>query len=161
MAKKGTTRQRSSKAEKPAKKANLKKPNSRGNSRSGGHGGARENAGRKTNEEKAKIEQLKERAINHAFGKQEVVVTTAKGQKVMELERDIALLDMLFTEAIRNKSVAAAREYFDRTRGKAVQPVDLEGTVKLVDQYTPEFDEAIGAALDVFREVIDGARKKG
>ena len=146
MAKKGTTRKSSSNAK------NLKNAEPSKKSRNG-HGGPRPGSGRKPDAELAKIELLKERAINHAFEKQEVVITTARGQKIVEMERDIALLDMLFTEAIRSKNVRAAREYFDRTRGKASQPVEMSGSLKVEDQYVPEEDPALIAAIDAYNKV--------
>jgi len=148
MAKKGTTQRGSSNA----KDRDLKKPKSSGKS-TNGHGGKRDGSGRKPDVELAKIELLKTRAIEHAFQKQEVVITTARGQKIVEMERDIALLDMLFTEAIRNKNVRAASEYFDRTRGKASQPVEMSGSLKVEDQYVPEEDPALQAAIDAYNKV--------
>lgn len=148
MAKKGTTQRGSSNA----KDRELKKSKSSGKS-TNGHGGKREGSGRKPDVELAKIELLKTRAIEHAFQKQEVVITTARGQKIVEMERDIALLDMLFTEAIRNKNVRAASEYFDRTRGKASQPVEMSGSLKVEDQYVPEEDPALQAAIDAYNKV--------
>lgn len=147
MATKGTIRKDSSKKAKNLKKAESSKKSSTG------HGGKRDRSGRKPDVELAKIELLKERAINHAFEKQEVVITTARGQKIVEMERDIALLDMLFTEAIRNKNVRAASEYFDRTRGKASQPVEMSGSLKVEDQYVPEEDPALQAAIDAYNKV--------
>jgi len=152
MAKKGTTQSGSSNAKLPELKRLKEKKKSDQDGRKR-NGGPRPGAGRKPDPEIAKIELLKTRAIEHAFQKQEVVITTARGQKIVEMERDIALLDMLFTEAIRNKNVRAASEYFDRTRGKASQPVEMSGSLKVEDQYVPEEDPALQAAIDAYNKV--------
>ena len=153
MAKKGTTGNGSSNA----KTSKLKSPNSKGKSK---RGGAREGAGRKSDPEKDAIKKLKDMATNHSLEEAEVVLTTARGQQIAKLVRKIAILDMLFSEAIRNKNVAAAREYMDRSEGKATQPIDLDGELKVSEQYTPEYNEAVEVALEAYRKAKEHGKAK-
>lgn len=61
----------------------------------------------------------------HLFGEVEITVTDGSGTTRKEKKtRLVAILDTLAIEAIKNKDVGAAREYFDRTLGKAKQEIE-------------------------------------
>lgn len=114
-----------------------------------GHGGARENSGRKPDAEKERVQQLTLHAEQHALEEVDVTLTSAKGIEIVKKTRDIALLDVLFTEGLKNKNISAIKEYFDRTRGRARQPVEHSGEIKTEDQYVPT-DPALKKAHEVY-----------
>lgn len=64
----------------------------------------------------------------HLMEEVDVVITdrstgTIKSEKKIAM---LAMLDMLRQEALKNKNVQAAKEYFDRTLGKSRQEIELE-----------------------------------
>lgn len=91
----------------------------------------------------------------HALEEVPITVTTDGQTKSIKMTRAQALLDMLFTEGIRRKNVTATKEYFDRTRGKARQPIEHSGEIKTEDQYIPDDPATIKA-----HEVYMAERKK-
>lgn len=162
--KKGTTRKSSSKkvTKKTIKKQTEKTEKKQGNQieTKGKNGGAREGSGRKKNEDRERLNTLKDEAELHAMAEVNVAVTEGGVVKSVKKQRAHALLDVLFTEGLKHKSIPAIKEYFDRTRGKARQEVDLSGEIKTSEQYTPE-DPALKAASDAYaqairQQVIDG-----
>lgn len=115
------------------------------------HGGARDGAGRKPSAEKERLVLLQERAENHALEEVDVALMSAGGVEMVKKTRDVALLDILFSEGLKNKNITAIREYFDRTRGKARQPVEHSGKIETEDQYIPT-DPALQKAHQVYME---------
>ena len=146
--KKGTTRKSSSKKATTKKKTlkTLKKVDEIKTER---RGGAREGAGRKPMEERERLNTLKDQAELHALEEVPMAVTVDGQVKNIKMTRAQALLDMLFTEGIKRKSIPATKEYFDRTRGKARQPIEHSGEIKTEDQYIPD-DPAVEAAHNAY-----------
>lgn len=158
--KKGTTRKSPSKAtkktvEKTVENVEKKQGNQQKRNPYKNNGGARPGAGRKPSAEKERLQQLKEEAEMHAFGEVDIAYTEGGTTKKVRMARHIALLDVLFQEGLKRKSIPAIKEYFDRTRGKAVQPIAHSGEIKTEDQYIPD-DPAVEAA----HEAYITARKK-
>lgn len=71
--------------------------------------------------------------------------------------RLIAILDMLSTKAVNLKDVPAAKEYLDRTLGKAKQEIELG--IKAEDQVPPSEAE-VKASLAFNRVLLNELRKK-
>ena len=61
-------------------------------------------------------------------------------------ETMLAILDMLRHEALKNKSIPAAKEYFDRTLGKSKQEIEHSGEIKVDEQRLPTKAEKAAAA---------------
>lgn len=136
--KKGTTRKSSSPK---AKTEKLKKAKKISTKPKGKNGGARPGSGRKPSPEIERINRLKDEAEQHALQVVDIPTYGADGKKLkktIKLARSVALLDVLFNEGIENKNIPAIREYFDRTRGKARQPIEHSGEIKTEDQYIPD-----------------------
>lgn len=155
--KKGTTRKSSSPKAKNTKKKPLenleKKQVNQGEKKK--HGGARQGAGRKPSEDRERLITLQEQAEMHALEEVPIAVTMNGETRNIKMTRAQALLDMLFTEGIKRKSIPATKEYFDRTRGKARQPIEHSGEIKTEDQYIPDDPATIKA-----HEVYVAERKK-
>lgn len=152
--KKRTTRKSSTSKAKNTKKSQIEKiEKNKGNQskRDGrrNNGGARDGAGRKPNEDRERLNTLKDMAELHALEEVGVKITTAQGIKEVKKTRAGALLDVLFSEGLKNKNIPAIKEYFDRTRGKATQPVEHSGEIKTEDQYVPT-DPALKKAHEVY-----------
>lgn len=147
--KKGTTRKSPSKKATTKKHTNLDNLKKDKENKKGKHGGAREGSGRKPSAEKERLQQLKEEAEMHAFGVVDVAITEGGETKKVKMARHIALLDVLFQEGLKRKSIPAIKEYFDRTRGKSVQPIAHSGEIKTEDQYIPD-DPAVEAAHNAY-----------
>jgi len=118
----------------------------------GGNGGARPGAGRAPGSKNAAT--LVKEALGQryeAFGEEEIeiVVNTAKGQQIVKKARAIAVMEMLFTEAIRTKSISAGIAFLDRVSGKPKQSIDHSGNIGADDQETPD-TEADRAAEKAF-----------
>lgn len=64
----------------------------------------------------------------------------------------LAILDMLRQEALKQKSVPAAKEYFDRTLGRAKQEIDISGEIKTDEQRMPTPAEI--AAARAYEEAL-------
>lgn len=144
--KKGTTRKSSSPK---AKTEKLKKSREISSAPKGKNGGARPGAGRKKSSEIERLVVLKEQAEEHALQEAEITVTTAKGAQLIKMQRSLILLDVLFNEGVKRKNIPAIKEYFDRTRGKARQPIEHSGEIKTEDQYIPD-DPATKKAHEVY-----------
>jgi len=154
--KKGTTRKSSSPKAKDTKKKPLEKlEKKQGNQGEKKHGGARQGAGRKPSADRERLITLQEQAEMHALEEVPIAVTMNGETKNIKMTRAQALLDMLFTEGIKRKSIPATKEYFDRTRGKARQPIEHSGEIKTEDQYIPDDPATIKA-----HEVYVAERKK-
>jgi len=87
----------------------------------------------------------------------EEVEVTVRDRKTNEIKSSkkatmLAILDMLRHEALQNKSIPAAREYFDRTLGKAKQEIEHSGEIKVDDQRVPTKAEREAARL--FRKAL-------
>jgi hypothetical protein len=155
--KKGTTRKSSSKkATKKATKSKIeqieKKQGVQSSKKVDGrknNGGARANSGPKPNADRERLTTLKDQAELHALEEVPMAVTVDGKVKNIKMTRAQALLDMLFTEGIKRKSIPATKEYFDRTRGKARQPIEHSGEIKTEDQYIPD-DPAVEAAHNAY-----------
>ena len=147
--KKGTTRKSSSKKATTKKIEKIEKKQGNQSDKRKKNGGARPGAGRKPSAEKERLVQLKEEAELHAFGEVAIAVTEGGVTKQIKMARHIALLDVLFQEGLKRKSIPAIKEYFDRTRGKSVQPIAHSGEIKTEDQYIPD-DPAVEAAHNTY-----------
>lgn len=92
-------------------------------------------AGRKPSAELKTIKDLKAKILEH--GLEDVPVKGENGAKIVRKSRLLAVLDMLYKEAIKNKNISAAREYIDRNLGKAAQPIKGDDetplTIKVLD----------------------------
>ena len=147
--KKGTTRKGSTSK---AKTEKLKKVKTISTKPKGKNGGARPGSGRKPSPELERINRLKDEAEQHALQEIDAPVYDADGKKTaktIKMARSVALLDLLFTEGLTNRNIPAIKEYFDRTRGKARQPIEHSGEIKTEDQYIPD-DPATKKAHDVY-----------
>jgi ribonuclease I len=100
------------------------------------NGGARPNSGRKRTLITEVRLTMQETMKDHPTEEVEVVVTD-KGTgetKLVKSTRIKALLDMLFTKGFKDKDVGAAKEYFDRTIGKAPQAIIHSGSIDTTKQ---------------------------
>jgi len=151
--KKGTTRKSSAKkATKKTSKKKLEQLEKNGlvqDKPKSSHGGARANSGPKKNDARERLNTLKDQAELHALEEVPITVTVNGQAQNIKMTRAQALLDMLFTEGIKRKSIPATKEYFDRTRGKSRQPVEHSGAIKTDDQYIPD-DPAVEAAHNAY-----------
>ncbi len=125
------------------------------------NGGARTNSGPKPDEERERLVTLKDQAEMHAMEEVDIAVLQDGLAKKVKMTRAHAVLEMLFGEAVKNKNISAAKEYGDRTRGKARQEVDVSGEIATADQYTPQ-DPALKAASAAYaaamkQQIIDGS----
>ena len=152
--KKGTTRKSSTSKAKKTKIEKIEKKQtiqSKTDKRKK-NGGARPGAGRKPSAELERINRLKDEAEQHALQEIDAPVYDADGKKTkktIKMARSVALLDLLFTEGLTNRNIPAIKEYFDRTRGKARQPIEHSGEIKTEDQYIPD-DPATKKAHEVY-----------
>lgn len=94
---------------------------------------------------------------SHLMEEVEVVVTdrSTGTSKVQKKATMLAILDVLRQEALKSKSVPAAREYFDRTLGKAKQEVEFSTDLEAENQRPPtarELEAARLLELDVMEE---------
>lgn len=96
-----------------------------------GNGGKRERSGRE--EKKTRIEKLGVSATidQHMAEEVEVVEVNAQtgARKATKKPTLRAMLDMLRHKALKEKDVRAAKEYLDRTMGRAKQTVDVSGEI--------------------------------
>ena len=125
---------------------------------SNSHGGAREEAGRpKGSKDKATqlMDKIRDEAIYHAEKVVEVVEINKSTNKrqVIEKKRYVFVLDMLWDEAVKRKNITAAKEYLDRTMGKATQPIEHSGEIKNQEQRIPD-DPAVLAAQSAYHEAL-------
>lgn len=98
-----------------------------------------------------KVTEMREQ---HLMEQVEVVISD-KTNNTMRKEkkpRMVAILDMLSQEALKNKSIPAAKEYLDRTLGKAKQEIEHSGEIKVDDQRVPTKAEREAARL--FRKAL-------
>lgn len=91
----------------------------------------------------------------------EDVEVTVRDRKTNEIKSSkkatmLAILDMLRHEALQNKSIPAAREYFDRTLGKAKQEIEHSGEIKVDEQRVPSKEER--EAAQAFRKALEKGR---
>lgn len=93
------------------------------------------------------MEMVEVTTINRETGK----TTSTKKESLL------AVLDMLRHEALKNKSVAAAKEYLDRTLGKSKQEIEHSGEIKVDDQRVPTEAEREAAAM--FRRALRATRE--
>lgn len=84
------------------------------------HGGVRPGSGRKKLEAHVVVQSIKEKMRD--FANEIVSVKTVDG-KVLKRTRSQVLLAILYEEAIKNKNIPAIKEFYDRTQGKAEQPL--------------------------------------
>lgn len=121
----------------------LKKSDGRKN-----NGGARKGAGAPKKEDKEIYQNLTEKIEKHADEEVEVQILDKKTNtaRVEKKSRALAILDMLYNEAIGKRSIPAAKEYFDRTRGRARQSVEFSGEIKTDKQTEPSKAELAAAA---------------
>jgi len=101
-----------------------------------GNGGARDRAGRI--EKEAKIEFLGVSATieQHMIEEVEVIEINAitGARKATKKPTVRAILDMLRHRALKEKDVRAAKEYLDRTLGRAKQTVDVSAEIVTEDE---------------------------
>ena len=116
MAKKGTTRKSS--AKKATKKTTKKKTtklekleknevnqDEQVEETKGQHGGARQGAGRKKSEDRERLETLKDMAEDHALAEVDIAVIEGRQTVKVKMTRAGALLDVLFQEGLKRKSI--------------------------------------------------------
>lgn len=162
MAKKGTIRKDSSKAKKGENDKLITKGKSKTPKKAKGgknyvpngigRGGYRAGAGRKPDEQKEEVKALREAVLGFLNEEGEMIVTDAQGQRVVKAINNLILVKTLFHEAVKNKNVAAIKEIWDRAYGKAKQTVEMDGRLVVEDQYVPEEDLALQAALEAYHK---------
>jgi hypothetical protein len=82
----------------------------------------------------------------HLMEEVEVTITDGTGRTRKEKKSTLkAMLDVLRQEGLKNKSVPAIKEYFDRTLGKAKQEVEVAGDIKVEEQRLPTKAEKAAA----------------
>ena len=161
MAKKKETTQKSLKETAKKKKGIVENVEKRGGNQQKkdnpykNNGGARPGAGRKKNEDKERLIRLKDMAEEFALGEVEVKRIDKTSVVKVKLTRAEALLEVLFTEGLKNKNIPAIKEFFDRTRGRSRLPVEHSGEIKTEDQYIPT-----GSAIEKAHEVFKREQKK-
>lgn len=101
-----------------------------------GNGGKRDRSGRKTKAERIDALGVSDTLEQHLVEEVEVIEVNAQtgARKKSKKPTLQALLDMLRHEALKNKSVPAAKEYMDRTLGRAKQRIEHEGGIEVDDQ---------------------------
>ena len=154
--KKGTTRKSSAKKatkKKTVENVEKKQGNQRKENPYKNNGGARKGAGRKPNPERERLVTLKEMAEEHALEELDVPMMVQGQAKMVKMTRTKALLNMLWEEAVKNKNISAAKEYGDRTRGRARQEIDMTGEISTKDQYTPN-DPALLEAQKAYANAV-------
>jgi hypothetical protein len=124
-------------------------------------GGAREGAGRGKGEATKMVEEIRARAVYHAVEEEELAELNKSTNKVKIVKklRYVAVLDMLWKEAVQNKNVTASKEYLDRTMGKATQPIEHSGEIKSTEQGIPD-NPAVRAAQTAYHEALKSEAKK-
>lgn len=110
-----------------------------------------ENRGIENLNKSPKVMEVREQ---HLFEEVEVVITERAGTTRVEKKSTLqAMLDTLRQEGLKNKNVAAIREYFDRTLGKAKQEVEYSGDMQAEEQRPPT--KAEKAAAKAYLEALE------
>lgn len=99
-------------------------------------GGSRKGAGRKMVAATEVRLSTQETMKDHLTEEVEVNITDKKTGKttLVKMTRVKALLDMLFMKGFKDKDTQAAKEYFDRTIGKAPQAIIHSGSIDTAKQ---------------------------
>lgn len=141
----------------PQGKAEARSKGKHGGSRPG-TGGKRDRSGRKTKAERVKTLGVSDTLEAHMIEDVEVIISNrATGKQIISKKPAlVALLDMLRHEALVNRNVPAAKEYMDRTLGRAKQRVEVSGEIKSEEQRVPS-KAALAAAAAYERELAKGA----
>ncbi len=162
---KGTTRKSSSNAQFDNLKKNKEISNTTQKRKSyyikkGGRGGQRPGAG-KPKGSKSESTLIKEEVndIFRKFGIEEDLLkivdpTKPEGYRTEKKIRSIAVLEMLYKKAIKERDVAAGNAFLDRVAGKARQPVDMSGEIAVEEQYNPEYDEPMQEAMEAYYQAL-------
>ena len=117
------------------------------------NGGRRPGSGRKKKEELLVIKGLKEKIDDHKTELIDIERVSQKGKKTIEKkERLLAMLELLFEEAYHRKNVSAAKEWLDRTLGKAPQALEHSGSIETREQKVPT--KAQRRAADAYYETL-------
>lgn len=113
----------------------------------GKNGGARPGSGRKKKEDREVQKTLTEIAESHACEVVEVQIIhkATNTVEIVRKTRSEAILDMLYSESVNKKNIAAAKEYHDRTRGKPKQELEHSGEIKTETQRQPTKAELAAA----------------
>ncbi len=108
------------------------------------NGGTREGSGQVSIEKEPLVHEIKR---DHVFEEVEIVITDRRtGQaKTEKKKRLIAMLDMLAQEALQRKNISAAKEWLDRTLGKAHQSIEHSGQIDTLEQKVPTKAEQAAA----------------
>jgi len=123
-----------------------------------GNGGKRDGAGRKTKDEKlGKILGVSETLEQHLIEEVEVTeLNVNTGARTVTKKPTLrAIMDMLRYQALKKQDVRAAKEYLDRTVGRAKQHIDMktEEVVAEAEQSVPTLAEQMAA--DAYADVLD------
>lgn len=96
-----------------------------------GNGGKRDRSGRTEKAERLKILGVSEMLDQHLAEEVEVVEVNAETNARTKTKKPAlrAMLDMLRYQALKHKDVRAAKEYLDRTMGRAKQAVEHSGEI--------------------------------
>lgn len=96
-----------------------------------GNGGKRDRSGREEKTERLKKLGVSETLDQHIAEEVEVVEVNAETGKRTATKKPTlrAMLDMLRYQALKQKDVRAAKEYLDRTMGRAKQAVEHSGEI--------------------------------
>lgn len=140
-----------------AKKRGGARPNSGG--KRANTGGARVGAGRKPNMEKLIVKGIQQQLEDHANEIVEVREKIGDKTTIVKKSRRQALMDVLYIEGHNKKNISAIKEYFDRTQGKAKQPVEHSGSIAETEQRVPTPAE-LKAADAYYETLIREERKK-
>lgn len=116
------------------KKQTAKKPSKGGRnhkSKGLGNGGKRDRSGRKEKAERLKVLGVSDMLDQHLAEDVEVVEVNAETNARTKTKKPAlrAMLDMLRYQALKHKDVRAAKEYLDRTMGRAKQAVEHSGEI--------------------------------
>lgn len=125
------------------KQGNLEKPPKKNN----GHGGARAGSGKKKDTEREVKRTLTEIAEQHAneVVEMRIIDKATNTVRIEKKTRSEWLLETLYNEGVNRKVIPAIKEYFDRTRGKPRQELELSGEIKTDTQRTPNMAEVAAA----------------
>lgn len=109
-------------------------------------GGAKEGAGRPGT--LGKTEKVRDMKEQHLFEEVEILLHNREtGATVREKRKALyAVLDMLRTKALKEKDVQAAKEYLDRTLGKALQEIEFNDISKHEQRLPTEAEKAAARA---------------
>lgn len=122
-----------------------------------GLGGKRDKSGRNAKEDRIKAIGVSEMYDQHLVEEVEIVEVNKQTQerKTYKKPTVLALLDMLRQKALKDRDVRAAKEYLDRTAGRAKQRIEMKTEIVREEDQRPPTETEIAAAEMLLDEIDD------